>query len=320
MGLIKHYDKIQIGNPETFITTIGSPEQLAFEDPIAGTVLLNELSSKIEFFEATVGTGGQYTTIAAAVAAGKYLLKMVGDCTDGAIGVSINDHVIVIGNNLHTLTLTIGNSLANILFLRCKVNVTGLGVNGDLEFQKCEIEFNGGYFGSSDTNIVESNIQHNAGLGIYTASAISCSITIASILYATGLTNCRLFGNHTIYNAYMVNCISTATLNLGQVHITNSYLINSNVFMNIAGIQVTNSTINNISNFNNEGSLVSNNIINGTVTFTATGQYNKLTNNNIAGVVTLNSGAGFNLIQGNTLSGGFTDNSGETTNIIKDNF
>lgn len=57
------------------------------------------------FFDATVGTGGDYATIALAIAAGKYKLKLVSDIPDYGSMITINDKVYIYLNN-YSITIT----------------------------------------------------------------------------------------------------------------------------------------------------------------------------------------------------------------------
>ena len=277
--------------------------------------------SFIDYYDATVGTGGDYTTITAAIAANKYVLKQVGAITEaGAIGAGTYD-VTVVGDN--SLLITLGAGLGSrIRFYNCNVSITGSGVNGRYTFDRCLVTMNGGFCTNNVKFINGCEITHVSGLGIYNANVSDSTIYLnGNSAYMGYISNCIInytSGNGFIYNGRFSNCYSSATLTFLQCRINQSEFLNSAFNASSANASLTGGSIINNVVINALNVKVSDSTINDTAVFSATtGSNSKLNNCTVVGLLSLQAGAQANIITGNHLNSGYTDSSGSSTNIIK---
>jgi hypothetical protein len=268
----------------------------------------------VPYFDATVGTGGDYATITLANAASKRVLKQVGNIveTTGDLGTN----TFVFGDKNYTITIPAA-STGTVKFLNCFLIITG-GTDLIAKIELSTVTFSGGAFNSTSTVISNSTIIHNSGLGPYRASISNCVITLSISIYLQFTVNTLITGNYNITNGgYMSNCTYTGTANISQVTMSNCSVLNGTVYCN-AGVSVIGSKIKDLTIGTVNAGIVNSNVITGNVVISGT-DYNIFTSNQVTGTLTLNSGSEYNIITGNKITGGVINNSGNSTNEINNN-
>jgi len=218
---------------------------------IADNVLFPEDINITPYYDATVGTGGDYATLKLAEIAGKYNLKAVGDITiddnwtiGNKIKLDLNGYSLIFGNYQFTIPndnvqLLITNGTITYQQTSAKSCIIGhvwsLADNNTLQTENCTFTnlstINGSLFaGFGFHNKVKYNLANVAGgaFGYYTGAVIDFTGIVNDIEFIGGGINCA---DNTYYGTYR------------NVKITGSYnATNTFFFTNADNIEVLSST------------------------------------------------------------------------------
>lgn len=312
----------------------------------------------IPFFDATVGTGGDYTDLNTALSDGKYKLLLISDLTLSADTPLINNATIEIhgkskiysiitngyrlksGTNtiwvFRNLTFTATTTVYpmtsgyKMTFFNCIINDNTTSVV--YGFQGCHIYdsvfnprttetsyYTDMFCENTSFNLVQGREMY-AILGLYT----KCSFTgliAGSFILSGNFIKCTFVNIDYLYQPEsIIDCINPTL----DIHLAaeDARILNSEFDQLLSSSSVGFCRIMGCE-FNGTA------VINGNKhhfqdnkfnsTISFSGDYHKFSNNECIGLITLNSGAEYNVIQGNTLTGGLTIASGALSNIITNN-
>lgn len=281
----------------------------------------------------TVGIGGNYDTIEAAITAGERFLLLISDVTLTAdINITGITTILGAGDVLHEIDMAtyqfIGVTSSILLTSITFTTGTAYPFTGVVApiFEKCIIRsYVTAYWGETTAfkNCyihVLASLFDGGDLAFY-----KCTLELTQNSYFNGdYYSCKFVGAFNLLNAgNLHNCTFSVVEDIQNPRslISCNVNISGNVVINSTGIQskvIGNTNINNlIIGAVAKPCYIEGNEVLGTCSIDS--DYHKINGNNIIGTTTLNAGAANNVITGNTFTGAFTDNSGETTNIIKDN-
>jgi hypothetical protein len=265
-------------------------------------------STVIPYFDATIGTGGDYATIAEAFTAGKYKLLQVGVITETVDTTPGTNYAYIYGNYQYKITLQkkVAQSIGLVYFYNANVEINttlnGATLNiGSIHFISSYIRLTGTYYCNSFTAI-NCKVNFNAPISGNPSNTLEgfvhCYCTLEkNVQLQSKFTNCQFFGAFTLTTPNsLISCSSTTLTSIIQpTQVTDCSFTAASLVLNAAAI-----------------------IKGSKFTLLSLGSDNHcLMANVFSGAVTLNAGAENNIIIGNRFSGGFTNSSGNTTNIIQ---
>jgi len=234
--------KIELRNEnDTSITANGSKENTGervhdlVENIIDSYVNENDYAP---YYDATVGTGGDYSTIQLALADGKYVLKIISDITETVDWGSHTKDIVLIADEIRTINVSVSNTSA----LTIKGNNIIFAVTGTNQI------FNGGSLicdyvkitGDSDANIF-SNGMDISGRKL----EVDLGTNSLSTSYINNMNHLKITGGSTANPlVFILNGV------IGYLETYGQFGTNSTQ----GGLRLSNCTINQV-NCNNDGAI-----------------------------------------------------------------